>query len=181
MNLTNQPAYQARHPNAVFVTPEFPHGAAALNALFDRDMWERDEDVDTGIADETIDIDTEEGREGLRRVAREPKPLRRAALRWRAPVETLKGPCSLWKETHTVTPEVEAINASRAYAGLPPLAADHPSLQPKSYTAYKLVCEVNNLLDGDFQTLTRIADRHNCSLGAEAIGDKVLLQLAFVR
>lgn len=62
MNLTNQPVYQARHPESVLVTPEFPHGAAALNALFDRDMWERDEDVGTGMADETIDIDTEVGR-----------------------------------------------------------------------------------------------------------------------
>lgn len=73
------------------------------------------------------------------------------------------------------------INAARSFGGLPPLTADHPDLQPKTYTAYKLVCEVDNLLDGDFQTLTRIADRHNCSLGAEALGDKVLLQLAFVR
>lgn len=181
MNLTNQSAYQARHPNAVLVTPEFPHCAAALNALFNGDMWERDEDVDTGMSDEVIDLDAPEGREGMRAAERAPRGRPSSKLRWRAPTETLRGPASLWKETQEVKPDVESINAARKYGGLDPLPADHPELQPKSYTAYKLVFEVDRLIDGDFQTITRIADRHNVSCGVEAVGDKVLLQLAFVR
>lgn len=177
MNLTNQPTYQARHPKSVLVTPEFPHCAAALNALFARDMWERDEDINDMIGDE-VDLTEDAALKGFK--AGRPEQTS-GQLRWRAPTETLRGPCSLWKETQEVKPDAESINASRAYGGMPPLPADHPELQPKTYTAYKLVCELDRLIDSDFQTITRIADRHNASYGVEAVGDKVLLQLAFVR
>lgn len=161
METVNQPAYQARHPNAVLVTPDFPHCAAALNALFAHDIWERDEDTKDTTGDE---VD----------------------LRWRAPTETLRGPCSLWKETHEVSDAQRALAWQRAD---PPQSSEAAATDekpaerelPSTYTAYKLVCEVDTLLDTDLQVLTRIADRHNCSLGVEAINSKVLIQLALVR
>lgn len=185
MQLIHQAAYQSRHPNAVLVTPEFPHCAAALNALFANDAWERDEDINDTIGEE-VDLSTDEA---LKNFHAGPGEKTSHRLRWRAPIETLRGPCSLWKETHEVTSTQTALMATlrERRNEAPPASVDDaerpaeaPPL-PKSYTAYKLVCEVDNLLDGDFQTLTHIADHHNCSFGIEAMGDKVLIQLAFVR
>lgn len=182
MNLTNQPAYQACHPNAVLVTPDFPHCAAALNALFANDIWERDEDTKDTTGDE-VDLSTDEA---LKNFRAGPAEKTRERLRWRAPTETLRGPCSLWKETHKVFDEQRALMWQRADplqssegAPLDEKPADRDL--PSTYTAYKLVCEVDTLLDTDLQVLTRIADRHNCALGFEAINSKVLIQLALVR
>lgn len=155
MNLTNQSAYQARHPKSVLVTPEFPHCAAALNALFANDAWKCDEDINVMLDDE-VDLSTDEAL----------KNFRAGPAVWRAPTETLRGPCSLWKEIQ----EVKS-----------PPPANPSEIQSKSYTTYKLVCEVDRFIYGDLQSITHIADRHNCSFGIEAMGDKVLIQLAFVR
>lgn len=173
--------YQARHPNSVLVTPEFPHCAAALNALFDGDMWERDEDVDNGMLSEEVDLSSDEALKNFRAGPAEKTSQR---LRWRAPTETLRGPASLWKETHEVTPTETALMAAlRAQRDDGAVDAEEAAKTPppQSYTAYKLVFELDRLTDSDFQTITRLADRHNASMGVEAAGDKILLQLAFVR
>ena len=173
--------YKARHPNEVLLTPSFSNAAAALNALFDRDLWECDSDVDELDSDESIDIDSKAGTEALSQSVKGARTKKEDHFRWRAPSETLRGPCTLWRETMDVTPNAGMINAVRVSAGPPPLRPEDPELQPRSYTVYKLVCEVDQVTDADMQVLQRLADRHNLALGFQALWNMVLIQLAFVR
>lgn len=195
MNDVQIKVYQQRHPAATLITESFPHCAAALNAMFGHDVWVRDEDLPAAVVDETLDISTPEGVERLRTIVKEDRfsipPTRRASdntegvvsrlVAWRAPTETLSGPCTLWRETRTVRHDVDEVNAIRAFTGQPLLTEAEVGGLTKDYTVYILVCVIDNLLDGDFQTLTRIADRHHCALGAEAVDSKLLVQIAFTR
>lgn len=183
MNLSYIDAYLARNPNAELIEAEYPHCGAALNALFGREVWIRDEDIE--------EAPMEEGDDDLRPnlgAAPEEVEARRQRLapckhklQWRAPIETLSGPCTLWRETHAVLPDRDAINLFRAHNGTGPLPEGAPELQPQSYTAYTLVCAVDKLGDADFQLFTRMCDRHNLSLGIMAASSKVLVQLSMVR
>lgn len=185
MNNAHIDAYLARHPNAELLEPEYPHCGAALNALFGRDVWIRDEDIEDAAEE------LEECGDDLRvnrGVTPEAARARRAKaamvpgrLQWRAPVETFSGPCSLWRETHSAVPDREGINQLRAQVGEEPLPADAPELQPRTYTAYTLICAVDKLGDADFQVLVRMCDRHNLSLGVSALDNKVLVHLSLVR
>lgn len=175
--------YRARHPNAVLIESEYPHCAAALNALFGREVWVRDEDI---VDDEPQEMEVTDDNRVVPVAPREgalvgPRDIGRLPWQWRAPTETLSGPCSLWREEHVVVPNREEINALRAQLKQPMLPDDSPHFQPKSYTAYTLVCAVDKLGDADFQLFTRMCDRHNLSLGVASAGDKVLVQLAVVR
>lgn len=191
MNPTMQLLYQGRHPQAVLVAASFAHAAEALNALFNQEIWARDEDLAANVDDATVDMDSETWREELRYVEQENKAekARKAAagqttptrLQWRAPTETLRGPCTLWKETHTTGAQVDDINSARRAVGWAPLSSEEASRLTVTYTVYILVCAVPSLIDQDFQVLTRIADRHNCTLGAEAIDSTLLVQIAFTR
>lgn len=175
MQISHQAEYQARHPNSVLVEAEFPSCASALNALFGRRVWEGDYEVQA-VSDEEVILDTEEDVKQFRAGKKE-----NYAPLWRAPEENFRGPFSLWRETLPVTANREALNIIRQLKGLPLLKEGAPETEPTTYTAYILVCEMGRLLDGDLQVLTRIADRHNLSLGVEALGGNVLVQLAFVR